>query len=148
MGPDHAARLLHEVLDRARQTGLGGITRHVEHIDCAVVEAADPEEAAVVGEATVVRLVAAAYGDARNHAAVVRSLRVGPDRDQLVGSVPEALDPERPDVDEILVPRHLRQIGRLAGLVRPHTGNAKHETHPNGPEKASAALFHLRLPSR
>ena len=55
---------------RARELRVGRIARHVEDEDAAVVEAADPEVAAVVGGPAVVRLVAAADRDARDDLAV------------------------------------------------------------------------------
>jgi hypothetical protein len=112
-----------------------GIATDVEHEDHAVIEATEPELAPVVREAAVVRLVPAAHRDRVDHLAVlVGAARVHAHRDELVGAVAEALHAERPDVEVILLPRHLRQIGRLAGLVRRGGGDAGQRRDAEGAE--------------
>ena len=64
-----------------------------------------PELAAVVGEAAVMRLVASADRGGRDDLAVVRRRRIRADGDELVGAVAEAFDAERPDVDVVFLAR-------------------------------------------
>ena len=65
----------------------------VEDENLAVLEASGPEKFAVVGEAHVMRLAAAANGHAAHNRAIGFRLGIGVDRDKLVGLVADALLP-------------------------------------------------------
>jgi len=110
---------------------------HVEDVEHAVVEAAGPEEAAVVREVAVMGFMPAADRDGGHDLAVIRRLGVGADGDQLVGAVAHALDPERPDVDVVLLAGDLRHVGRHAGLVA--AGGRRREEDRDEDEEEHAA---------
>jgi len=103
--------------DRLRELRFGRIGRNVEHEDRAVVDARQPQLAAVVGEAAVMRLVAPADRDRLDRLAESGRAFSHVDGDELVGAVAHALDAERPDIDVVLLAGDLRHVGRLAGLV-------------------------------
>jgi len=66
----------------------------------------------------VVRLAAPRQHHLVNDLAVLGRLRVGVDRDQFVVAVAQALDPQRPYMDEIfLALDEGRDVGGIAGLV-------------------------------
>ena len=139
-GPDEA-RLGGEVGDAPHDLGLGGIGPHVEDEDLAVVEPARPEEAPVVGEAHVVRLAAPAHRDLVDDLAVLLGGGIGVDGDELVEAVAEALHPERPDVDVVLLPLdEVAHVGGVARLVGERGGDADGED--GGEEKREPARKH------
>src|SRR5581483_3203264 len=116
------------------------------HVDQAVVEAAGPEVAAVVGEAAVMRLVTSTDGDRGDHLAVrLPVLRVGADRDELVLPVADAVGTERPDVDPVLLPGDLRHVGRHARLVGAGGGGEREECDEH--DSGSTTIRH-RTPYR
>src|SRR5262249_46453023 len=75
--------------------------------------------------------------------AVVRCLRVGADRDELVGAIAHPIDAERPDVDVVLLPLDQpREIGRVAGLVREERAGYQHHGHEHCERKYARAVAH------
>src|ERR1043166_5118047 len=90
---------------------------HVEDEYLAALQPGQPELPAVIGEAAVMRLVPSADGVMVNDLAVVRRSRLDVHDDEFVRAVAEALDAERPDVEEFLLALDAGQVGRRAGFV-------------------------------
>jgi hypothetical protein len=77
---------------------------HIEDEDAAAVEAGEPELAAIVGEAAVVRFVPSAYRGGVDDFAIVRRPGFHIYRDKFIGAVAETFDAQRPDIDKLLLP--------------------------------------------
>jgi hypothetical protein len=90
----------------------------IEHIDLVIVQATGPQEAAVIGEAHVVRFAASAHRDLAHDLAELLRGRVDIDRYQFVEAVTHAFDAQRPHVHEIfLALDQVGHVGRVAGFV-------------------------------
>ncbi len=83
---------------------------HVENKDAAILQAGEPELAAIVGESAVVRFVATFDRDAVNHLAVIRRAGLYIEGHQLVRAVAETFDAERPNINELLLTLDPREI--------------------------------------
>jgi hypothetical protein len=119
---------LGEIVNGIDQLGLARVGMDVEDIDLAVVQAAGPEEAAVVGKAGMVGLALPAHRHLRHHLAEFRRLWIDVERDELVGAVAHAFDAQRPHVQVVLLPLdQVREIGRVACLVRKGVWDAEAE---------------------
>ena len=94
----------------------------VEDEDLAALQSRQPELAAVVGEAAVMRLVPSADRIAVNDFAVAGRAGLHVHDDEFVRAVAEAFDAERPDIDEFLLPFDAGEVGRGAGFVSKGAG--------------------------
>ena len=85
---------------------------HVEDENLAAVQTAKPQLAPVVGKSTVMRLKSSADRVTLNDLAEVRRTWLDVHRDELVGAISESFDPERPDVEKLLLPFDAGEVGR------------------------------------
>ena len=106
-----AAALLHEVFndfDKLRLCGIGG---DIEDEDLAVRQPGRPELAPIVGEAAMMGFMPPADRGGEDRLPKGRRVFARIDGDELVRPIAQALDPQRPDVDEILDAGNLGHIG-------------------------------------
>ena len=103
MGADHAAGFLDEVVNGAVQLGRSRICVDIEDEDFAGIQTGCPQEAAIIGQARVVRFVAATHGDRVNDLRI--GLRVGVHvyGDEFVLTVANPLKAKRPDVNIVFL---------------------------------------------
>src|SRR5437868_11648075 len=118
MRPDRAARFFGEVTDRFRQLRLCRVTVHIENEDPTGLKSGEPELAPIVGEAAVMGFVAAIDGTAVDDLSVVRRSRLNVDRHELIGTISQSFDTERPDVDELFLTFDPSEIRRGTGFIR------------------------------
>ncbi len=146
VGAHQAAGVLHEGLDRLHQLRLGRVRGHVEDEDLAGVEAPRPEEAPVIGEAGVVRLVLAGHRGPVDDLAVAARGRVDVHGDHAVVAVRHPLHPEGPDVDVVFLAGHLGQEGGLAGLVgQGRRGGRQRQGHREQPPHSHFTVGRMRI---
>ena len=110
MGSDYAARFVDEVINGAVQLGRCRVSVNIKNEDFAGIQTRRPQKTAVIGQAGVVRFVAAAHGDRVNDLCV--GLRVGVHiyRDQFVLTIANALKAQCPDVHVIFLTHDLRHV--------------------------------------
>jgi len=112
-----AAGILYKALDRLDQLRLGRVRGHVEDEDEAIVQTSGPQMPPVVGESGMVSLVPPRDGGPMDDLPVGLGLRVRVNGHEAIVSIGHPLDPQRPDIDVVLLPGDLREKGRLAGLI-------------------------------
>lgn len=117
VGSNGSASLLFEIFDGFDETRTSRISVDIEDEDFAGFETGEPELAAIVGEATVVRFVASADGMRVDDLAVIAGAWLDVDGDELVGTVALSIDAEGPNVDEFLLALDPSEVGRGAGFV-------------------------------
>src|SRR5205807_3925806 len=103
MRPDGTAGSLGEIVDRLRQLRFRRIGVDIEDENAAAFEAGEPELAAIVGEPTVMRLVAPVDRNAVDDFAVAGRTGFYIDGDELVHAIAHTFDAERPNVNELLL---------------------------------------------
>ena len=105
---------------------------HVEDEDLAVLETGEPELTPVVGEAAMMRFVAALDGNSVNDFAV--GGRAGPyvDGDKLVHAIAQTFNPERPNIDKLLLALDASEVGRRAGFIGARGAEAESECERAG----------------
>ena len=117
MGPDNAAGLLDEVVNGAMQLGRCRICVDIEDEDFAGVQARGPQVAAIIGQARVVRFVAATHGNRVDDLRIGLGVRVNVYGDEFVLTVANALKAQRPDIHRVFLAHDLGHIWRHAGFV-------------------------------
>ena len=117
MGPDHAAGLLDEVVNGAVQLGRCRVRVDIEDEDFAGVQTGRPQEAAIIGQARMVRFVAATHGDRVNDLRIGFRVGVNVYGDEFVLTVANALKAQRPDIHIVFLAHDLGHIRRHAGFV-------------------------------
>ena len=76
---------------------------HVEDEDPAAFQAGEPELAAIIGEAAVMRLIASIDRRAADDFAVISRARFYVDRDEFVRAIAHSFDTEGPDIDKLFL---------------------------------------------
>ena len=109
--PDDAAAFRDEVVDRPYQRRFTRIAVNIEDEDLAGIQSRSPQVTTIVGEPRMMCLVATADRQLVDDLTVGLGIRAYVDRDELVLFVAEPLDPESPDIDEILLADYLRHVG-------------------------------------
>ena len=89
----------------------------VENKDAVVFQTCAPELTPIVSEAGMMRFIASFNGNVADNSAVGRRTGLYVDSDEFVRAITEALDAERPHINELLLPIDACEVWRRTGFI-------------------------------